>query len=175
MTALFDTLASWHPGVARLIANTRPAFEVIVRGIPGPQGSKRHVGGGRMIESSKKVKPWREAVVAAAVEARAEAAALTGPLAVEMVFTLTRPRGHYRSGRNAHLLGTRAPAQPATKPDLSKLARSTEDALTTAGVYRDDALIAEYRRLAKVWAGEDPDALDSPGAVIRIYILGAQA
>lgn len=152
-----------------------PAIEVIVRGVPGPQGSKRHVGGGRMIESSKKVKPWREAVLAAAVEARRGAAALTGPLAVEMVFTLTRPGGHYRTGRNAHLVRDTAPARPAVKPDLSKLARSTEDALTTAGVYRDDALIAEYRRLAKVWAGEDPDALDSPGAVIRIYTLGDQS
>ena len=33
-----------------------------VSGTPAPQGSKRHVGGGRMIESSKKVEPWREAV-----------------------------------------------------------------------------------------------------------------
>lgn len=149
-----------------------PLIEIVVRGIPGPQGSKRHVGGGRMIESSKKVKPWREAVVSAAVEARADAATLTGPLAVEMVFTLTRPKSHYRTGRNAHLLRDDAPARPASKPDTSKLLRSTEDALTTAGVYRDDALIAEYRRLAKVWAGEDPDALDSAGAVIRIYPIG---
>ena len=29
---------------------------------PAPQGSKRHVGNGRMVESSAKVKPWREAV-----------------------------------------------------------------------------------------------------------------
>jgi crossover junction endodeoxyribonuclease RusA len=35
---------------------------IVVRGIPAPQGSKRHVGGGRMIESSRAVGPWREAV-----------------------------------------------------------------------------------------------------------------
>jgi hypothetical protein len=34
--------------------------------LPAPQGSKRHVGNGRMIESSTKVKPWRQAVIAAA-------------------------------------------------------------------------------------------------------------
>ena len=33
-----------------------------VSGEPAPQGSKRHVGGGRMIEASKKLPPWREAV-----------------------------------------------------------------------------------------------------------------
>ena len=42
-------------------------FEVY--GQPAPQGSKRHVGGGRMIESSKAVAPWREAVKWAAIEA----------------------------------------------------------------------------------------------------------
>ena len=46
---------------------------IIVRGDPAPQGSKKFVGmaGGRglMVESSKRVKPWRQDVVAAAREA----------------------------------------------------------------------------------------------------------
>lgn len=29
-----------------------------VLGLPAPQGSKTHVGEGRMVESSKRVKPW---------------------------------------------------------------------------------------------------------------------
>lgn len=33
-----------------------------VFGLPAPQGSKRHVGEGRMVESSKRVKPWRRQV-----------------------------------------------------------------------------------------------------------------
>ena len=37
-----------------------------VNGLPAPQGSHKHVGGGRMVESSKKVKPWRQDVKAAA-------------------------------------------------------------------------------------------------------------
>ena len=45
---------------------------ITVYGMPGPQGSKRFVGtrGGRgvMVESSAKVKPWREAVKHAARE-----------------------------------------------------------------------------------------------------------
>jgi len=131
-----------------------------------------------MVESSKNVKPWREAVQAAAFQARLDAGEipmLFGPVALVMVFTVMRPKQHYRTGRNAHLLRDNAPIQPTSPPDLSKLARSTEDALETAGVFRNDALIAEYRRLAKVWANEDPDALDSPGAVIRIWTIGARA
>jgi len=153
---------------------------ITVYGTPGPQGSKRYVGsknGGRgiMIESSKKVKPWREAVRGEAVLARQalgetalERAPLDEPLFLRMVFTVARPRGHYRTGKNAHLLRDGAPARPSGTPDLSKLARSTEDALTEAGIWRDDARVVEYLRLAKVYANEDPDALDAPGVKIEV-------
>jgi len=152
----------------------KPLLEITVRGLPAPQGSKRHVGNGVMIEMSKRVKPWREAVVGAAAEARSAAGIwlLDTALRADMVFTMLRPASHYRTGRNAHLLHDRAPLCPAKAPDLSKLIRSTEDALTDAGVMRSDALIVEYGRAAKVWANEDPDALDSPGAVIRIWTIG---
>ena len=148
---------------------------IVVHGMPAPQGSKRHVGRGVMVESSKKVKPWREAVRSTAVNVLSKAG--RGILAreefergivVDMVFTATRPKSHYRTGKNAHLLRDDAPPRPTSAPDLSKLARSTEDALTDAGVWRDDARVVEYGRLAKVYAGEDTDALDTPGAVIRV-------
>ena len=162
------------------------ALRIVVHGLPAPQGSKRHVGRGVMVESSKKVKPWREDVRAAALDAIAcscthvqcEACAtgypLDGPLTASMVFTFVRPKGHYRTGRNAHLLRDGAPERPATLPDLSKLIRSTEDAITSAGVWRDDARVVEYRRAAKVWAGEDAEALSVPGAVIRVWPLGGE-
>lgn len=44
-------------------------IEITVHGLPAPQGSKRHVGRGVMVESSKNVKPWRSAVVWAAISA----------------------------------------------------------------------------------------------------------
>jgi Holliday junction resolvase RusA-like endonuclease len=136
---------------------------ITVHGSPAPQASKRFVGttkGGRglMVESSAKVKPWRQDVVAAAMIARGDATPLDGPLIVRMVFTLQKPLS--------------APKRRRTwadrKPDLSKLARSTEDALTTAGCIADDARIVEYERLAKVYPGEDPEALSSAGVLIVI-------
>lgn len=161
---------------ALLVASgTSHGLTITVYGLPAPQGSKRHLGRGVLVESSKKVKPWREAVKAAALAVLLPAglAPLDGPLVADMVFTFTRPRSHYRTGRNAHLLRDTAPAAPTSPPDLSKLARSTEDALTDAGAYVDDARIVAYRRLAKVYAGTpgDPDALHIPGAVIRIRPL----
>lgn len=100
-----------------------------VVGVPAPQGSKRHVGKGRMIESSKKVAPWREAVKsAAAAEMDWSALRLDGPLVLEVSFYLSRPKKPKA-------------AYPDRMPDLSKLIRATEDALTDAGVWADDARV----------------------------------
>ena len=121
-----------------------------------------------MIESSAAVIPWREAVKSAAlVSKRAGAPCLDGPLVVGMVFAFSRPRSHFRTGRNAHLLREDAPVAPMGAPDLSKLARSTEDAITDAGLWVDDARVAEYCRLAKVWCGGGGEnALCVPGVVV---------
>jgi len=134
---------------------------ITVRGDPAPQGSKKFVGvrGGRgvMVESSRRVKPWRQDVVAAACESYS-GPPLDGALALKMVFTLAKPTSAPK----------RRQTWPNKKPDVSKLARSTEDALVTAGIIADDARIVEYTRLAKVFPREDPDALDSPGVKIEI-------
>lgn len=139
----------------------------VVFGSPAPQGSKKFVGvtktgRGLMVESSKKVKPWRMDVKAAAEEVRkanAQLMPLDGPLIVSMVFTMPKPASAPKTRRT----------WPDRMPDLSKLARSTEDAISDAGVWADDARVVEYSRLAKVYPGEDPDALSSPGVLITIH------
>lgn len=145
------------------------AFDVI--GLPGPQGSKRHVGGGRMIESSAKVKPWREAVKHAAIAAYGPWNASTPlgallpfpldrPLRVRMVFTLPKPASAPK----------RRQTWPDRKPDLSKLVRSTEDALTDAGLWKDDARVVELTTV-KRYPGEGEDALPVPGVRIRVEVI----
>jgi len=141
-----------------------------VYGTPAPQGSKRAFavrgkGGiptGRIavIESSHdRVKSWRQAVIDAALS---DDDAIAEPLAVKMLFFLARPKSHYRTGRNADRLRENAPRRPAKMPDLSKLVRATEDALTDAGLWRDDAQVVEISAM-KYWADSRP-----PGAVIVI-------
>lgn len=155
-----------------------------VYGRPAPQGSKharaiyrgakaarQFTGKVVAVEMSRHLAPWRDSVKTAAlavISYRHDEFPLTGALAVSMAFTVARPKGHYRTGRNAHLLRDNAPARPAVTPDLSKLLRSTEDALTDAGVWADDKLVVEYSRAAKVYANEDPDALLAPGVRITI-------
>lgn len=138
-----------------------------VRALPGPQGSKSFKGmrNGKavLVESSKKVAPWREHVKATAMADRLKRGmeALEGPVFVSMTITLPKP---------VNAPKTRI-TWPSKMPDLSKLARSTEDALTDAGIWRDDAQVVEYLRLAKVYPMEGEDALEVPGATIIIYGL----
>ena len=140
-------------------------INLIVYGSPAPQGSKKFVGmvngHGMMVEMSKKVKPWREDVKAAAERIRAGASPIDSPLVVRMVFTMPKPTSAPKRRRT----------WPMRTPDLSKLCRSTEDALTQAGIWKDDARVVEYERLAKVYPGEDPEALEAPG--VRITIRAA--
>jgi Holliday junction resolvase RusA-like endonuclease len=104
-----------------------------VEGEPAPQGSKNgFVKNGRvvMVESSKKVKPWREAV---ALHTQKQLENLyhfpySQPVEIALVFHLPRPKSVSR-------------VWPSVKPDLDKLIRSTFDGLTTGGLYTDDALI----------------------------------
>ena len=79
-----------------------------------------------MIEASKKVKPWREAVVAETI--KHVACTMTEPVEIALVFYLPKPKTVKR-------------VFPSVKPDLDKLIRSTFDGLTTGGLYSDDALV----------------------------------
>lgn len=120
------------------------AFTVI--GTPGAQGSKRHVGRGILVESSKKVAPWRQDVAAAAAAAIEGVGwdTLRGPARVAVSFVFTRPKSHYRTGKHAGELRPDAPDFVTSRAagDADKLLRSTFDALTTAGVWGDDSLAA---------------------------------
>lgn len=133
-----------------------------VRGTPAPQGSKRHVGGGRMVEMSKAVGPWREAVRAETQRAMGGRTPLAGPVEVYATFYLARPKGHYRTGRNAALLRDGAPGWPFGKPDIDKLLRALLDGLTMGGVWADDAQVAQVTA-AKQYG--------QPGCRIKIWQL----
>ena len=118
-------------------------FEVF--GTPQPAGSKRpftwHAKDGRsgtnMVDANPKAKDWKRTVAIAAADVF-KGDLLEGPLAVEFFFEVPRPQGHF--GKRGLL--DSAPTHPTVKPDVLKLARAVEDALSKV-VYRDDAQIVE--------------------------------
>ena len=116
-----------------------------VPGKPIPQGSKRWLPEGRMIEANKDLRPWRATVTAYTIKAMREYGAqwpLAGPLDVSMTFTFTRPKSHYGTGRNAGKVKPNAPRFHDRTPDIDKIVRSVNDGITDAGLWKDDDQVA---------------------------------
>ena len=123
-----------------------------VPGVPKPQGSKRHVGNGVMVESCKELKGWRQAVTEIAIAAGASR--WEGPVMVMLEFRFDRPKGHW--GKRG--LVPSAPAEKTTKPDVDKLSRALLDALWPC--WGDDAQVVElHARKRFCHQGELPGAL----------------
>lgn len=118
---------------------------------PATQGSKVSYGKGRMVESSKKLKPWRDRVTAEA-KTRVLDEPLDGHLRLILNFYMPAPAK------------TRFGSRPAGTPDLDKLVCAVGDALTASKLIKDDARIVSLIA-HKHWA------LDTPGAEITIERL----
>lgn len=148
-------------------------IQIKVHGVPAPQGSKNafaikkggaYTGRTVVVEQSRGVEPWRQAVRAEAQ--RQDGRFETGPVSVDVLFWLPRPKSHYGSGRNAAKLKESAPRYHASQPDLDKLARAVLDAVVQGGAIRDDSQIAVLHA-EKFYA----DSTFPPGCVIVINSL----
>lgn len=160
----------------------RSCRSFFVPGTPAPGGSKKafvprrkdgsfvyRAGGNSPVVNitdagGKGNKEWRK-VVALTARQKWTYPPIAGPCIVEMQFFIRRPMCHYRTGKFAALLKDDAPKFHTIKPDVLKLARSTEDALT--GIcYVDDCqsirIVPE-----KKWC----DLGEAPGCVITIREL----
>jgi Holliday junction resolvase RusA-like endonuclease len=135
-----------------------------VYGTPRPGGSKKAFvipGTNRasVTEDCKKSKDWRADVRHACQQAYS-GPLLTGPLFMRIIFWIARPKGHYGSGKNAGVVKNSSPLYPATKPDTTKLIRSTEDALTKI-LWKDDTQVIMQVAIKKY-------TTDKPGADILV-------
>lgn len=124
-----------------------------VYGIPQTKGStKAFMRPGMrfpvVTNDNTKNKNWAATVSAEAMRVR-PTALLLGPLKLDLVFHLPKPK----------YLPKRRISWPTKKPDLSKTTRSVEDALTGI-IWRDDAQIVQSTQ-AKIYS-------DSPGVEITV-------
>jgi len=103
----------------------------VVLGQPVPQGSMKHVGGGRIVSKSPELKEWRDKI-AQVVREQAGEPAHPDPVSVTVIFSFNKPKTVTRD-------------LPTVPPDLDKLQRAIGDALSIDVKYlRDDAQIIEW-------------------------------
>lgn len=104
--------------------------------------------GTNLVESSKKVGPWRVRIAAAGIVAmrRFGAQPFEGAVRVHLRFILPRPKATPKT----------LPTPPAIKRngDIDKLARAVLDALT-GPVLVDDALVVELRCVKRIAEPEE--------------------
>lgn len=124
-----------------------------VQGIAKPAGSKRGFYIAKITrvvitDACKGSRDWKTDVKHTA-QSVYQGALITGPVMLSLTFQVLRPKGHFRTGVRANELRESAPAFPIVKPDVLKLARGVEDALTGI-IWKDDAQIVS-ERLEKVY------------------------
>jgi crossover junction endodeoxyribonuclease RusA len=144
-------------------------MRITVFGRPITQGSKTRTRWGMRDSNGDTLKPWRDNVRSAAIEALdTEIGYGPDPVTVMITFTFARPQNHYGTGKNAGKVRGSAPPFPSSHNagDLDKCVRACFDSLTDAGVWRDDSQVV-FLMARKVYAGTAL-ALDRPGAVIDI-------
>lgn len=130
-----------------------------VYGKPAQVGSKRafvvgkQSGNPRAVLSdtnSERQQQWYNAVAQQAAREMERVPLFTAPVRLTIRFYFRRPALHFGTGKKAGQLKSSAPAFHTQTPDLDKLVRNTQDALT-AVVWQDDKQVCElevYRRWA---------------------------
>lgn len=154
----------------------RLVLSFTVTGAPKTKGSLKPVGGHRLVEQVKGSTAWGSRVEDAAKTAmlaehhriyggfpaggRPLGFPLDEPVVVELIVTVPA-------------LKTATHRWPFTKSsgDLDKHQRNVGDALTRAQALKDDSRIVRWEA-EKTYPGQHPDALDEPGARVRIWRIG---
>ena len=89
---------------------------------------------------------------------------LTTPISVSLTFHFARPKSHYRTGKFKDQLKASAPELHDKTPDVDKLIRLMLDALTIAGVVKDDSQVFAVRG-EKRWIHRN----DHPSTYLQLW------
>jgi Holliday junction resolvase RusA-like endonuclease len=122
-------------GSKRAFVLKRRDGSIVTRGPNGPPVVNT-------VDANPKAKSWKQEIASAAAKAMEGVALFVGPVRLQVCFIMPRPQGHFGSGKNAGKVKPKAPRFHTVKPDVTKLVRGLEDALTGI-VWRDDSQVAE--------------------------------
>lgn len=98
---------------------------------------------------------WKSQIALAVREAKADGKNIDFPVHVSITCFFRRPKSHYRTGKNAHLLKPSAPQYHTSKPDFDNVAKAVCDALTHLSLWRDDSQVVSAK-ITKLYADSEP-------------------
>lgn len=84
------------------------------------------------------------------------------PLAIAIRFYFTRPKSHFKTGKNSHVMKDTAPLWHTSKPDVDNMAKFLMDSLNKI-YWKDDSYIADC------WIIKQYD--DKPRTEIEITLI----
>ncbi len=157
MTPRGDVLLAVHVVGTPKQQGSKRSFVVPLKGADPASGRKAFRG--VIVDDNKKpLKDWRTDVVVRVQDALTEASGvswpLVGPVAVRLIFAMPKPaRPKW--------------PWPAVKPDVDKLERAVLDAMTDAGVWKDDAQVVDLHS-SKHYPGPAV-AQTVPGVLITVH------
>lgn len=148
-------------------------IEFFVPGQSRPAGSKsafrdRITGQIHVTHANPKTKAWMDSVKWHALKNVGRMVLWTNPICLKLTFLRQRPGGHYGTGGNAGVLKGSAPLHNTKVPDLTKLTRAVEDALTGV-IWKDDSQVIAQRTNKRYCRGKE-----IPGVHITVEPIGTK-
>lgn len=116
-----------------------------IPGHPRPQGSRRHIGGGRTIESSRHLPAWRHTITTHTRQTWA-GPPLTGPIHLDIEFVMPRPKAWGRRRQDPMI----------QRPDIDKLCRAVLDGITGIILADDSQVTTLTARKRRARPNETP-------------------
>lgn len=121
------------------------------RGLPKaqPRVKAARIGGFTRVYTPKGADEWKSIIRMECFKVW-DRVQFSGPVSLLVEFYFPRPKKHFKKGA----LRAGSPIFHDIRPDFDNLAKAVADALTNAGVWRDDSQIASFN-LVKRYSNDD--------------------
>lgn len=123
---------------------------ITVRATPAaqPRAKAARIGAFVRMYTPSTAEAWKSAVKDAVHKITNGRVLFTGPVVIDWTFYLPRPKKLYRKS------DPDGPIPHGSKPDFDNLAKSTSDAITDVGAWRDDSQVFDAR-IRKFYCAKD--------------------
>jgi Holliday junction resolvase RusA-like endonuclease len=127
----------------------------------------KKIGKINVTHANPKTKVWMDTVKYFAFKEVGKMCLLTEAISLMLIFYRDRPKGHFNS---KGILKESAPKYPTPKPDVTKLCRAVEDALTGI-IWHDDSQVCEQYNKKLYVTNQDLPYSNKPGVQITIETM----